>query len=284
MNRRLALLAAAGLAAMASPGANFPLGTVVYTGSVMNYKHEVCSSADRLTIQAVAEDGTVLASCKVTDPVASSGVNFVLEVPVASQASKKSAAIGDELTCVVFSAGSTNVSTRPLPSVDRANVIARVNVVNASSTAFDCGESGTLLVADDYLAGLVPWMQAYGKDAYDPAADWDGDGASNYAEYKAGTNPFDASDRLRITEFTSGGEDMLLSFEYAGGHLYTLDSSPSLGNPSWATEPFRPEQADAKQQTSVSVEGNEYENVGEMTLYLSPAADSPSMFYTIRVE
>jgi hypothetical protein len=30
--------------------------------------------------------------------------------------------------------------------------------------------------------------------------------------------------------------------------------------------------------------GNEYEDVGVMTLYLAPAADTPSMFYTIRAE
>ena len=83
---------------------NFPLGTYVYRGSVMNYRHEVYSSGNGLTVEAVATNGTVLASCRVTDPV-SSGVNYVLEVPVSSQASAKSAAIGDELTCVVRSDG-----------------------------------------------------------------------------------------------------------------------------------------------------------------------------------
>ena len=273
------------LAAATAAGANYPLGTFVYTGSVMNYRHEVCSSADRLTVQAVTTNGTILASSRVVDPVVSTGVNYLLEVPVSSEPSGKSATLGEELFCVVLSAGgSTNVSPRPLPPVDRANAVAQINLVGASSTAFDDGEGGTVLVSDDYLAGLAPWMRANGKDAYDPAADWDGDGASNYAEYKAGTNPFDASDRLRITDFGPSGDSMLLTFEYAGGHLYAVDSTPTLTNRTWKTEPFRDAPDAESTQKTVSFPGDESEDVGTATLYLAPAADSPSMFYTIRVE
>ena len=271
------------LATAAAAGANFPLGTFVYTGCVMNYKHELCSSADRLTVQAVAADGTILASTKVVDPVESTGVNYRLEVPVSSEATGKSAAIGDELACVVLSAGgTTNVAPRTLPPVAKANAIARVDLVDASSTAFDDGEGGTLLVADDYLAGLAPYMQQYGKDAYDPNADWDGDGVSNYAEYVAGTNPFDPSDRLQITEFKVEDVANLVTFEYAGGHLYTLASSPTLTNETWKVSPFRSDAAAKSEQKEIwfPVE----DEVGTTTLYVAPAADSPSMFYTIRVQ
>ena len=110
-------------------------------------------------------------------------------------------------------------------------------------------------------------------------------GISNYNEYKAGTNPFDPSDCLRITAFTAGyAAPTLLSFEYAGGHLYTLDATPSLTNETWMATAFRVESPEASQQKTLSVPGNEYEDVGVTTLYLSPAADSPSMFYTIRAE
>ena len=127
-------------------------------------------------------------------------------------------------------------------------------------------------------------MQAYGKSAYDAAADWDGDGASNYAEYKAGTNPFDPSDRLRITDFRLGQDSTLLCFEYAGGHLYALDSSKTLTNKTWKVESFRAGSPSAVPQKSVSVPGTEDEDVGVMTLYLAPASAEPSMFYTIRAE
>ena len=281
-----ALHALVGVIAFSASGVNFPVGTYIYTGSVLDYRHEVMTADAGLTIQAVATNGTVLASSRVTDPVVSSGVNFVLEVPVSTEASAKSAAIGDALTCVVISEGGvTNVSAQPMPPVSAANAITNLNVVSASATAFPYGDDGkTVLVSDDYLAGLAPWMQAYGKSAYDAAADWDGDGASNYAEYKAGTNPFDPSDRLRITDFKFGQDSTILCFEYAGGHLYALDSSKTLTNKTWMVESFRAGSAAAVPQKSVSVPGTEDEDVGVMTLYLTPAASEPSMFYTIRAE
>ncbi len=275
-----------GTVALSASGVNFPVGTYIYTGSVLDYRHEVVTADAGLTIQAVATNGTVLASSRVTDPVPTSGVNFVLEVPLSTEASTKSAAVGDALTCVVISEGGvTNVSSQPMPPVAAANAITNLNVVSASATAFPYGDDGkTVLVSDDYLAGLVPWMQAYGKSAYDAAADWDGDGASNYAEYKAGTNPFDPSDRLRITDFKFGQDSTLLCFEYAGGHLYALDSSKTLTNKTWMAESFRAGSPAAVPQKSVSVPGTEDEDVGVMTLYLTPASSEPSMFYTIRAE
>ena len=288
-NERLtmrALQVLAGAIALSASGVNFPVGTYIYTGSVLDYRHEVMTADAGLTIQAVSTNGTVLAASRVTDPVVSSGVNFVLEVPVSTEASAKSAAVGDALNCVVISEGGiTNVSAQPMPPVAAANAITNLNVVSASATAFPYGDDGkTVLVSDDYLAGLAPWMQAYGKSAYDAAADWDGDGVSNYAEYKAGTNPFDPSDRLRITDFKFGQDSTLLRFEYAGGHLYALDSSKTLTNKTWMVESFRAGSPAAVPQKSVSVPGREDEDVGVMTLYLVPASAEPSMFYTIRAE
>ncbi len=280
-----ALVVAMQLQSCAEP--NFPLGTYVYKGSVLNYRHEVCSAADNLIVQAVTTNGDVLASCRVVDPVVSSGVNFKLEVPVASRSSSKSAAVGDELTCVVRSEeGQTSVSTKPMPPVAAANAITNLNIVSASSTSFPSGDGkgGMVLVADDYLAGIAPYMEACGKTTYEPSADWDGDGVSNYGEYLAGTNPFDESDRLRITAFSRDPDASLLSFEYAGGHLYAVDASATLTNLTWSTAPFRVESKTAAEQKAVYMEGTEYEDIGEMTIYLVPASDSPSMFYTIRAE
>ena len=76
-----ALQVLAGAIALSASGVNFPVGTYIYTGSVLDYRHEVMTADAGLTIQAVSTNGTVLASSRVTDPVVSSGVNFVLEVP-----------------------------------------------------------------------------------------------------------------------------------------------------------------------------------------------------------
>lgn len=284
-------LAAAVLLAAASGAAdtpNFPLGTFVYVGSVLDHRHEVRTSADNLVIQAVSTNGNVLASCRVTDPVVSSGVNFVLEVPVAARSSSRSAAIGDELRCVVLSGGGTAaVSTNPLPAVAAANAIAHVNVVAARSTVFAAEDGTTVSVSDNYLAGLAPYMQAQGHDAYDPFADWDGDGVSNYAEYAAGTSPFDPSDFLHITFHSIASNDdepTVIGFEYAGGHLYSLVSTPSLPDPSWTAESFAFGSEEASPQQSLSIPGDEASDVGTATLYLVPATDSPVLFYGIRAE
>lgn len=47
---------------------------------------------------------------------------------------------------------------------------------------------------------------------YDPDADWDGDGAANYAEYVAGTDPNKADDCFEIGAFTV--DDDLRSSEW----------------------------------------------------------------------
>lgn len=273
-------------AATAVGASNFPLGTYIYTGSVMDYRHEVLSASAGLTVKAVATNGTVLASARVVDSALSSGVNFRLEVPVATKASAKSAAIGDELNCVLESDdGTVNVSTQAMPAVAAANAITNLNIVAAAAKTFSAGDSGTVAVSEDYLKGLAPLMMRTGKAEYEPFADWDGDGASNYEEYKAGTNPFDPSDRLRITAFRPGREATLLSFEYAGGHLYVLDASPSLTNRTWCAEAFGVDSPDVPKQKTVMMEGNEWEDVGVMTLYLAPASqEKPSMFYTVRPE
>ena len=283
MKKTLAAFTGASLAA-AALGVNFPLGTYVYTGSVLDFRHETLTSEADAVIQAVASNGTVLASSRITDPVPSSGVNYVLEVPVSSEASGKSATIGDSLSLVLVTAGvATNVSTRALPPVAAANAITNLTVVSASATTFPYGD-GTVLVADDYLAGIAPYMQAEGKSAYDPAADWDGDGASNYEEYKAGTNPFDPSDRLRITEFRLQDDSTLLRFEYAGGHVYAIDTSASMTNMSWNASSFAVGTPGAAEQRAFWVKGNEYEDIGEAAVYLAPASSSPSMFYALRAE
>ena len=79
MKKTLAALACASLAA-AALGVNFPLGTYVYTGSALDYRHEALTSDAGALIQAVASNGTVLASSRIVDPVESTGVNFVLDI------------------------------------------------------------------------------------------------------------------------------------------------------------------------------------------------------------
>lgn len=281
MKNLIAMLVSVAVVAQA---VNIPIGTYIYTGSVLNYKHEVQTSADGLTIQAVDSSGVVLASCKVIDPIDSQGINYVLEVPVSTMPSAKSATVGDLLTCVIVSAaGTTNVSPTSLPPVAAANAITNLNVVSASVTAYKYG-SDVVFVADDYVSGLMPLMKYKAKTStYDAAADWDGDGASNYEEYVAGTNPFDPSDFLRITAISVAGNKHVLEFEYAGGHLYTLKSTASLTN-SWNSASFSVDSPEKSAQDTFAADGNEDDDIGTAVIFTAPALDSPSAFYKIGVE
>ena len=234
------IIAAASLAAMAVP--NFPLGTYVYAGTVMNYRNEALTSADDVRIQAVSTNGTVLATATVVDAPSDSGVNFRLEVPVSTYSSDTSAAIGDAPRCVIVtSAGSRGAATETFPPILCASAVTNCVVVWSEAVAFTNSDDTSMvaLVPQDYLDSILPLMEENEKSSYDAWADWDDDGASNFAEYTAGTNPFDSSDYLRVRAFSATSNAAILEFEYVGGHLYGLKSAKELSNPDWTTTQFK---------------------------------------------
>jgi len=81
-------------------------------------------------------------------------------------------------------------------------------------------------------SGLLPdaWqLQYFGHTGVDPNADPDGDGMSNLAEYRAGTNPTDPQSRfaiVRVQNDPSGGID--IQWSSAAGKAYTLQRSGDL--------------------------------------------------------
>jgi len=72
-------------------------------------------------------------------------------------------------------------------------------------------------------------------EAFDPNADYDGDGMSNIREFYAGTDPFIATDLLKVTSFVKGADGALsaLSFTSARGHRYQVLMAESLADPVW---------------------------------------------------
>lgn len=273
----LAVMAAA--AAAAEP--NIPLGTYVYAGTVVNYRNEAMTSADGVSVQAVATNGAVLAVASVVDPD-TAGVNFRLEVPVSTSASGKSAAIGDAPRCVVVSPrGTRGAATEAFPPIVSASAVTNCVVVWSDAASFTSPDGAeTVLVPEDYIEGISYLMAFSGKTAYDPFADWDGDGAVNYAEYVAGTNPFDASDFLRVTAFSASKDAAVVSFEYVGGHLYGLKAARSLSSPEWAAAKFAADERSARQSTLYGGD----EDVGLATLYVTPVADEPGMFFKVEAK
>jgi hypothetical protein len=77
------------------------------------------------------------------------------------------------------------------------------------------------------------WERANGCDpanTTDAEADFDLDGVTNLAEYRAGTSPTDAESYLRIESISVGGEAAGVRFTWGSiaGRLYTIERSAAL--------------------------------------------------------
>ena len=234
-----------------------------------------------MTVQAVSTNGSVIASTKVADPSAD-GYNFLLQIPLSSKATDSTAAVGDTLNCVIAQGADLSLAADPLPVGD-ANTVSSICLafVNTKSYAKD---GTTVHVAQEYIDAIGSWMEALEIEGeYDPFADYDQDGASNYAEYRAGTNPFDASDKLAITAYAAPrSAPHAISFEYVGGHVYGIATTLSLTNPKWAAQPVKKSETDAE-QAQVMPSADE-EDVGMTTIYVVPAEGATSQFFKVEAK
>lgn len=273
-------LAAASVAA----AANFPTGTHLVKGTLKDWQNKVLTSSAGVTIQAVSSNGTVLASTKVADPTAD-GYNFLLQIPLSSTATDATAAVGDKLNCVLVQGSALSLAVDPL-DVGEANAVSTFSLsfVDMRSYASEDGDT-TVYVPSEYVDTIAAWMEAYGIDGdYDPFADYDGDGASNYVEYRAGTNPFDATDKLAITAYDAPQDALhAISFEYVGGHVYGVATTLSLANPKWATQPVRESETEKAEHEQVMPSADE-EDVGVATVYVVPAEGATSQFFRVEAK
>lgn len=73
-----------------------------------------------------------------------------------------------------------------------------------------------------------------GNDASDAHLDLDGDGASNYAEYVAGTDPNSGEDVMRLLDLRLGSQgEILLSMPGRTGRQYLIERSSSVTESDW---------------------------------------------------
>ena len=265
-------------AASAATAANFPVGTHLIKGTLKDWQNKVLTSSAAVTIQAVSTNGTVIASTKVADPSAD-GYNFLLQIPLSSKATESTAAVGDKLNCVLVQESGLSLAVEQL-DVGDANTVS--NVCLAFVNMKDYTKDGTTVkVAQEYVDTIAVWMEVLGYEGdYDPFADYDNDGVSNYGEYCAGTNPFDASDKLAITAYAAPqSAPHAISFEYVGGHVYGVATTLSLTNPKWAAQPVKKSETDAE-QAQVMPSADE-EDVGMATIYVVPAEGATSQFFKL---
>ena len=280
----LAAVFAALNAASVFAAVNFPVGTHLIKGTLKDWQNKVLTSSAAVTIQAVATNGSIIASTKVVNPSVE-GYNFLLQIPLSSKATDSTAAVGDKLNCVLVQESGLSLAANPLV-VGEANAVSTVSLayVNMKDYTSTDGTGTTASVPAEYVDTIAAWMEAYEIEGdYDPFADYDKDGASNYAEYRAGTNPFDATDKLAITAYSAPqNAPHAISFEYAGGHVYGVATTLSLTNPQWATQKVKKTETDAERE-QVMPSADE-DDVGVATIYVVPAEGAKSQFFKVEAK
>ena len=281
IHNHMTVVLAVVLAALNAVAANFPVGTHLVKGTLKDWQNKVLTSSAAVTIQAVSTNGSVIASTKVADPSAD-GYNFLLQIPLSSKATDSTAAVGDTLNCVIVQGTELSLAADPIPVGD-ANTVSNVCLAFVNTKSYT-KDGTTVHVAQEYIDAIGSWMEALEIEGdYDPFADYDQDGASNYAEYCAGTNPFDASDKLAITAYAAPrNAPHAISFEYVGGHVYGVETTLSLTNPEWAVQKVKKTETDAE-QAQVMPSADE-EDVGMATIYVVPAEGATSQFFKLEAK
>jgi len=276
---------AAMTAAGAAAAANFPIGTHLVKGTLKDWQNKVLTSSAAVTIQAVATNGTVIASTKVANPT-EDGYNFLLQIPLSSTATDSTAAVGDELNCVLKQGSELSLAVSPIKAGE-ANAVSTVALayVNMKDYTSTNGTGTTASVPAEYVDTIAAWMEAYEIEGdYDPFADYDNDGASNYDEYRAGTNPFDEKDKLEIKGYDASQNSLhAISFEYVGGHVYGVATTLSLANnPQWAVQPVRKTKTDTEHEQVMPSDVED--KVDVTTIYVVPAEGATSQFFKLEAK
>ena len=277
------LLAVLGTASVFA-AVNFPIGTHLVKGTLKDWQNKVLSSTAAVTVQAVATNGTVIASTKVANPT-EDGYNFLLQIPLSSTATDSTAAVDDELNCVLAQDSGLSLAVSPI-KVGEANTVSTVALayVNMKDYTSTNGTGTTASVPAEYVDTIAPWMEAYEIEGdYDPFADYDNDGASNYDEYRAGTNPFDDKDKLAILDYAAPQNALHpITFEYSGGRVYGVSTALSLTNPEWAVQKVKKTETDEDHE-QVMFSADE-DDVGVATIFVVPAEGAKSQFFKLEAK
>ena len=265
------------LAALNAVAANFPVGTHLVKGTLKDWQNNVLTSSAAVTIQAVATNGTVIASTPVANPSAD-GYNFLLQIPLSSTATDSTAAVGDQLNCVLIHETGLALAASPI-TVGNANAVSSLVLEFVNMQSYTNSAGATVNVPAEYVDTIAAMLEDEGIEGedYDPFADYDHDGVSNYNEYRAGTDPFNPDDKLEVKAYTaSQSAPHAISFEYVGGHIYGVETTLSLTNPQWALQKVKKTETDSEHEQIMP--SDDEEDVGLATIYVVPAEGATSQF------
>lgn len=253
-----------------------------YVGRVVDSSHVAFDGEQSVELRLKNLSGGLLAKCTTYTSI-TSPYNYRLDVPMATTATAGCATNGQFVAIeLVDTTGAVWAGLVP-PSkcaVGEPGGLCRCNIVVAA----DANGNG---VADDYEEYMAWLMFERGiEGAYDPLADSDGDGASNYAEYVAGTDPFDAKDTLGFSALDAlkgkNGETLAFTFLANAGRVYSVSETPILGQKAaWSAGTFKtaPESATEVKRLATGSTGT-----GWRTIYLTRKPEAASGFYRLNVE
>ncbi len=141
----------------------------------------------------------------------------------------------------------------------------------AGCTATMAG-SATVTLMDPFLCWQLQYFGCTNCPQADAAADPDGDGQNNMAEFLAGTIPTNSASVLRITSLARSGTDIAVTWSTAGGHTNIVQAADGGYNTNNFVDI-------APSQTIVGGSGDKTAN------YLDSfgATNLPSRFYRIRL-
>lgn len=264
-----------------------PLLALPYTfvGRVLDWQKGALGEDSGIIIRVRNAEGRVLAKCG-TFTSSVSPYNYRVTVPVANAKAEGCLTVGDS---VVFEIEDT--AYRP-SKIYRGKVPAEKSVIAKSGGV--CRVDICLFndrdgdgVPDEYVSAIAGEMYDHDIWAWDPNADWDGDGVSNADEWRAGTSPFEPDDvfAVRAAETVSSMalQDFFpITFFARGGRTYGVKSTETLADAgSWRYTAFRTEPSGSASETFyVNAAGK----AGETCTVYVPKNDVKGAFYKVTVE
>ena len=259
-----------------------PYGTYQVKGAFRGDYNTVMRDFGEAKVRAQRADGTVIAESTVR-PADSEGVNFALSIPVASASTAKTCAVGESLDCVLV----TQEGALDVPNSLKVETPIKVGKVTFNCTevkSYTNPKDGTVVdIPTAYIAEAQWYLDTYmNGGTYDPWADYDHDGISNYGEFLAGTIPFDESDYLRVKEFGPRDGKLVLKFEHVGGHVYAVSSANTLAQPAWAKKRVR-KNAEGSELDQVVADGSDGD-VGETEIFITPVGGATSEFFKLEAK
>ena len=210
----------------------------IITGRVTDYRGAGLESAE----VRVRKGSTLLARGNVGKFDADTSANYALTVPMSNTDVPTAAVTNDILTLEIEAGADTYSDTNVTITAAKPGRTLKLNIRAASCT-------NPYGVSDAYLSDIRMYVDACGIDGfldaegnYQPNADFDGDGVYNYAEYLAGTDPFDAADAgLKILSWKAveGNPDVMeATFLPAPNRAYSAERASTESD---GTRSLRPQ-------------------------------------------